>query len=110
MTIPSPVTSVSPERLSRNYWFPSMSSFVEKYVSTCDTCSRGKPSRHLKHRELMPLPVPPGPWKGITCNFVTDLPVTNGHDSLLVFVDQFTKMCHVIPCNKTTDASQFARM
>jgi hypothetical protein len=32
------------EPLSRNYWFPSMSFFVEQYVSTCDTCSRGKPS------------------------------------------------------------------
>jgi transposase InsO family protein len=98
------------ELLSRNYWFPSMSSFVEKYVSTCDICSRGKPSRHLKHGELMPLPVPPGPWKGITCDFVTDLPVSNGHDSLLVFVDRFTKMTHIIPCNKTTDAPAFARM
>jgi hypothetical protein len=98
------------ELLSRNYWFPSMSSDVEKYVSIYDICSRGKPSRHLKHGELMPLPVPPGPWKGITCNFVTDLPVSNGHDSLLVFVDRFTKMCHVIPCNKTTDAPQFTCM
>jgi hypothetical protein len=98
------------ELLSRNYWFPFMSSFVEKYMSTCDTCSRGKPSRHLKHRELMPLPVPPAPWKGIACDFVTDLSVSNGHDSLLVFVNYFTKMCHVISCNKTTDAPQFACM
>jgi hypothetical protein len=98
------------ELLSRNYWFPSMSSFVKQYVSTCDICSRGKPSRHLKHGELMPLPVPPGPWKGVTCNFVTDLPISNGHDSLLVFVDRFMKMCHIIPCNNTTDIPQFACM
>jgi len=32
------------ELLSHNYWFPYMPSFVENYVSTCDTCSRGKPS------------------------------------------------------------------
>src|SRR5437667_12600577 len=39
-----------------------------------------------------------------------DLPLSNGFDALLVFVDRFTKMLHLIPCNKTTDAPQFARM
>jgi hypothetical protein len=32
------------ELLSRNYWFTSMSTYVKKYVSTCDICSQGKPS------------------------------------------------------------------
>jgi hypothetical protein len=27
------------ELLSHNYWFPSMFSFVEQYVWTCDICS-----------------------------------------------------------------------
>jgi hypothetical protein len=98
------------ELLSRNYWFPSMSSYVKDYVSTCDSCSRGKSSRHLKHGELSSLPVPSGPWKGITCDFVVDLPVSNGFDSLLVFVDRFTKMTHLVPCNKTADAPEFAKM
>jgi len=96
--------------LSRNYWFPSMSSYVKDYVSTCDSCSRGKSSRHLKHGELSPLPIPSGPWKGITCDFVVDLPVSHGFDSLLVFVDRFTKMTHLVPCNKTADAPEFAKM
>ena len=98
------------ELLSRNYWFPSMASYVKNYVSTCDICSRAKPSRHQRHGKLMPLPAPSGPWKGITCDFITDLPTSNGHNALLVFVDRFTKMTHLVPCNKTTDAPQFARL
>jgi hypothetical protein len=66
------------ELLSRNYYFPGMRSFVKRYVSSCDLCSRGKTPRHKKHGELAPLPVPSGPWKGISCDLIVDLPVSNG--------------------------------
>ena len=98
------------ELLSRNYWFPKMSRYVKQYVTTCDLCSRSKPSRHMKHGELLPLLIPSGPWKGLSCDYIVDLPLSNGFDALLIFVDRFTKMLHLIPCNKTTDAPQFARM
>ena len=98
------------ELLSRNYYFPGMLSFVKSYVSTCDLCSRGKAPRHAKHGELSPLPVPSGPWKSVSCDFITDLPPSNGFDSVLVFVDRFTKMSHFTPCLKSTDAPEFASM
>ena len=98
------------ELLSRNYWFPRMHTYVKFYVATCDSCSRGKPSRHLQHGELALLPAPSGPRKSISCDFVTDLPLSNGYDSLLVFIDRFTKMCHLVPCLKTTDTTEFARL
>ena len=98
------------ELLSRNYYFPGMSAYVNSYVTTCDTCARAKPPRHRRHGELAPLPVPSGPWKGITCDFIVDLPMSNGFDSLLVFVDRFTKMSHLVPCLKTATAHDFAKM
>jgi len=98
------------ELVLRNYYFPEIRSYVKKYVSTCDACSRGKTPRHLKHGELAPLPAPSGPWKGISCDFVTDLPVSKGYDSVFVVVDRLTKMSHLVPCNKTTTAPEFARM
>jgi RNase H-like domain found in reverse transcriptase/Reverse transcriptase (RNA-dependent DNA polymerase)/Integrase zinc binding domain/Chromo (CHRromatin Organisation MOdifier) domain/Integrase core domain len=98
------------ELLSRNYYFPGMQSYVKDYVSTCDLCSRGKPLRHRRHGELAPLPVPTIPWKGISCDFVVDLPLSKGYDSILVFVDRLTKMCHLVPCNKTATAPEFAQM
>ena len=33
-------------------------------------------------------------------DFITDLPLSKGHDSTLVVVDRFTKMAHCIPCSK----------
>ena len=69
-----------------------------------------KPFYHLQYGELVPLPAPSGPWKSISCDFITDLPLSNGYNSLLVFIDHFTKMYHLVPCLKTTDTTEFVRL
>ena len=98
------------ELLSCKYYFPGMLSFIKSYVSTCDLCSRRKAPHHAKHGELSPLPVPSGPWKSVSCDLITDLPPSNGFDSVLVFVDRFTKMSHFTPCLKSTDTPEFTSM
>ena len=98
------------ELLSRNYWFPGMQSFVKNYVNSCFLCQQAKPSRHLHHGELASLPVPTSPWKGLSCDLITDLPISNGYDSILVFVDRMSKMSHFIPCTKTMSAPDFAKL
>ena len=57
--------------------------------------------------------MPSGPWKSVSCDFIVDLPLSRTpdgqtFDSILVFVDRFTKMAHFVPCLKSTDAPVFA--
>ena len=98
------------ELLLRNYYFPDIHMYVKKYVSMCDLCSRDKIPRHPKHDEFAPLPIPVDPWKGITCDLIVDLPISNEYDCILVFVDRFIKICHLIPCTKSTISPQFVKI
>ena len=41
------------------------------------------------------------PWVDVSADFITDLPLSNGFDSILTVVDQFSKETEFILCNKT---------
>jgi transposase InsO family protein len=59
---------------------------------------------------LHPLEVPQGPWQDISADFTTDLPLSNGFDSILVVVDRFSKETVFIPCNKTETTLSTAKL
>jgi len=98
------------ELVSRNYWWPRMSQYVGKYVSTCDLCLRTKTQRHLPVGELHPLPVPDTPWDTISVDFIVELPESAGHDAVMVVVDSVTKRAHFISTLTTTSAAGTARL
>ena len=43
-------------------------------------------------------------------DFITKLPVVQEYDSILVVVDQFTKMAHFVPMTEKTMAEELARL
>jgi len=43
-------------------------------------------------------------------DFITDLPKSDGYDTILVVIDWRTKMSHLIPCSKDLDVRQFANL
>ena len=62
------------ELLSRGYWWPGMSTYVEKYVGGCEVCLHSKnfPKRPLGL--LKPNEVPDRAWGVVTCDFIVALP------------------------------------
>ena len=80
-----------------------MAQFIKKYVDGCVPCQQNKTNTHptvpplnlIISRETLP-------FKQISYNLITDLPVSNGFDSLLVVVDQgLSKGVILCPTKKT---------
>jgi len=97
------------ELLSREFWWPGMSQFVHRFVDGCATCQSTK--IHPRTRiPLQPNQVPLGIWKSVTMDFVTDLPSSNGYDSMFVVVDRFSKATIVSPCRKDITAEETSKL
>ena len=47
-------------------------------------------------------------WTHISADFIMKLPLAQGYDSILVVVDRFTKMVHLIPTMKKTSTEGLA--
>ena len=96
------------ELVSREYWWPSLTTFVHNYVDGCEECQRNK---ILPRRPLAIMgrhDIPDTPWQIISVDMITDLPTSNGKDSILCIVDYHTKQAHAIGTNKTLTAPQLA--
>ena len=58
----------------------------------------------------MPNSIPEKLWMHILVDFITKLPLVQGYDSILVVVDQLTKMAHFIPTTEKTSVEGLARL
>ena len=70
---------------------------VTNLVQACRVCAQAKASHQLPVGLLEPLPVPQRPWSHVALDFVTDLPSSQGHTTILVAVDRFSKACRLVP-------------
>ncbi|MBW0552744.1 hypothetical protein O181_092459, partial [Austropuccinia psidii MF-1] len=75
--------------VKRDFHWSSMTQFIKDYVSSCQQCSRNKNIHHKKSGLLKPFPIPNGPWICLSMDFITQLPLSNSFDSILVIVDRF---------------------
>ena len=101
------------ELLRRDYWWPGMYTMVCRFVEGCGTCQANKPNRHPTTPPLNPIPATDVhyPFQQVSIDFITDLPISNGYDSIMVVVDHgLTKGVVFIPCNKTIDAPGTAQL
>jgi len=58
----------------------------------------------------MPNSIPEKPWTHISADFITKLPLAQGYNSILVVVNQLTKIVHFIPTTEKTLAEGLARL
>jgi len=96
--------------VTRNFWWPGVTREVKKYVEGYDICQRNKNCTKQPAGKLMPNLIPDKAWMHILVDFITKLPLAQGYNSILVVVDQFTKMVHFVPTTEKTTAEELARL
>jgi hypothetical protein len=99
-------------KLQRVCWWLGMRAEVTSYVHSCVECQRVKHSQQKPAGLLLPLPIPSRPYDAISMDFVGPLPPSGErqYDYLLTVVDRFSKRVNLLPCHKTVDAHQTARL
>jgi len=96
------------ELVTRNFWWPRVTTEVNKYMEGCDLCQRNKNRTEPLVEKLMPNKAPDKPWAHIMADFIVKLPLSRGYDSILVVCNQLTKMAHFIPTTEKTSAEGLA--
>ena len=84
-----------------------MHMFIKNYVEGCAICQQHKINCHPLNLALQPIKSEPAhPFSLIIMDFITDLPMSEGFDSIMVMVDHgSTKGVILEPCNKTIDTT-----
>ena len=98
------------ELVTRNFWWPEVTKEVKQYVERYSTYQHNKNCTEQLAGKLMPNSIPEKLWTHILVDFITKLPLAQGYDSILVVVDQLTKMVHFILTMEKMSAEGLARL
>ena len=98
------------ELIKRQYYWPRLASDVREYISRCNRCARFIGSNMKPAGTTVPLQPSTMPWVDISADFITNLPLSNGFNSILTIVDHFSKETEFIPCNKTATALDTSKL
>jgi len=97
----------------QHYWWPGLRSFVKNYVQGCGTCQQFKIDRTPSKPAYLPTEGAKSlrPFANCSMDLITDLPLADGFDSILVVVDQgLSKGVILMPCNKTLTSEGTAKL
>ena len=98
------------ELLRTRYFWKGMTQDIDQYIRNCHDCRRAHVPRDKTPGLLKPLPIPDRPWQHISMDFHEVPKDSKGYDMVLVIVDRFAKRPFSIPCRKTIDAPETARL
>ena len=93
--------------IEHDFWWLGLASFVKHFIDRCAICQQNKVNTHPTISPLIPIPsLHTLPFKQLSIDLITDLPSSDGHDSIVVIVDHgLTKGVILTPCSKTIDAA-----
>ena len=96
--------------VSEHYYWRGLHASVERYVRNCHACQKSQTPKDKTPGLLRPLQVPDRPWQHVTmdlCEFNTD---KHGYNNVFVVIDRLSKQAISIPCHKSLDATEMAKL
>ena len=84
------------------YWWPRMNVWIDQYVKGCAICQQNKIWTTKNKTPLYHIPgdLTEWPFNTIAMDLITQLPLSNGHDTILTIVDQgCSRAAAFLPCN-----------
>ena len=90
--------------VSQHYWWPGMTTWVERYVAGCALCQQNKICTTKKKTPLYCIPGDPSmhPFNVVALDLITQLPKANRYDAILTVVDQGCSRAAIfLPCHTT---------
>ena len=97
----------------QHYWWPGLWMYIKNYVQGCGTCQQFKIDWRPAKLVFVPTEVASStrPFGNCSMDFITDLPPVQGHDSILVIIDQgLMKGMILIPCLKMITAKETGQL
>ena len=98
--------------IERNLWWLGLSIFINNFITGCTVCQQNKARTHPVVPLLSPIKSFSSlPFKQLSVDLITNLPLSHGYDSLMVVVDHgLTKGVILTPCSKTVDVNGIAQL
>ena len=101
------------QSLRKDYWWPNMRLYIQRYIGGCATCQQNK---MITNRNTPPLqPIVPEenatPFATVAMDFVVKLPKFKGNNSILTVIDQgYTKAVILLPCKETMGSEEIVEL
>jgi len=83
---------------------------IKQYIAGCERYQVNKPNQQPKKNCLHPNKMLQDPWEVISIDLIEPLPKSAGYDSILVIVDQFSKIAHYMTINMNISAQGVAKI
>ncbi|MBW0491760.1 hypothetical protein O181_031475 [Austropuccinia psidii MF-1] len=96
--------------IKRDFHWAVINQFIKDYLSSCQQCSRNKNIHHKNFGLLKPLQIPSVLWNSLSMDFITQLPLSNKFNSILVAVDRFSQMAIFIPTYGTITSLELSQI
>ena len=99
--------------VQQHFWWPGLQTFVKNYVQGCGICQQFKIDRTPSKPAYIPTEGAKStrPFANCSMDLITDLPMAEGYDSILVIVDQgLSKGVIQLPCDKRITSEDMARL